>query len=324
MKLLTADTHLDSNPDNDYRWMVFDYIQAIVASHSVDEVFILGDFVDRKDHHSASFVNRIISSLVTLSEKVAVIILKGNHDSPLRGPAYWEFFNTAGFDVHYIVEPTVWGKNLLLLPFTPNPKVDWQGLRLRQFDALFMHVTYPGALSESGFELEGSKLPVLPSDVKIYSGDVHQPQQIRNFIHIGAPLPIKFGDKYPCRMLLLNDSFDIAEEIILSPPRKLMVDISSIDDLLKIRVRKGDQVKLRVTCGPSEIGGFGEFEYEVARWASEKGITVAGTEVIVNSELNRDVDVNQTPEMILKQFAEHEGLAEDMVETGLGLLRETM
>jgi hypothetical protein len=324
MYLLFTDLHLDDNPANEYRWEVFEEVRKAKSQFSISHVHCLGDFVDRKDHFSAAFINRLIAELKQVSP---ITILRGNHDTPLHPPSYFSFWTEEFLNspINYVSEPTAFNSKLLLLPFSARPKVDWKDLRLRDYKSVFMHATVTGAVTENGQVMENKNFPLLPGGVKYYSGDIHTQQKVGNVEYVGCPHPVKFGDSFRCRMLVIDeDTFEIVHEIETSPQRRLMVDISSIDDLLKIRVRKGDQVKLRVICGPSEIGGFGEFEYEVARWASEKGITVAGTEVIVDSELNRDVDINQTPEVILKQFAEHEGLAEDMVETGLGLLRETM
>ena len=53
-------------------------------------------------------------------------------------------------------------------------------------------------------------------------------------------------------MLLLDEqTFDVAGQIDLSPPRKLMLDIKSVDQLAKIRTAPGDQVKIlasRLAC----------------------------------------------------------------------------
>jgi calcineurin-like phosphoesterase family protein len=322
MILLTADWHLDDNPDNEYRWQIIELVFQNLVQHKIDEVFILGDTWDRKDRHSAALVNRTVEGFRCLAGRAPLTILRGNHDTTLRDPSFWEFLN--GFDkISYVTKPEFRGQ-LALLPFTPNPKLDWSEFNLSDFKALFMHVTYPGAIGENGFKLDGTKgLPIFRGSIKIYSGDVHTPQTFGNFVHVGAPHGVKFGDRFPCRMLLLDEqTFHVVDEIKLSPPRKLMLEIKSIDDLAKVRIRPGDQVKIRFTCDPSVIGEFGSTEAALDSWARESGASIAGTEVIVQSTRSENIDTNQTPEAILTQFAEKEEITDDLLGVGLSLLRE--
>lgn len=325
MILLTADWHLDDQPQNAYRWDIIGQVIKARAEHDIGQVYILGDLVDRKDRFSAAFVNRLLSDLQDIAP---VTILRGNHDSGLRTPHYFdwlagEFF---GGDVSYITDPTDIfriqreGGRVLLLPFTPTPAKDWQSLNLADYRAIFMHATVSGARVDHGIVLQNPGFPKLPEHVKVFSGDVHHPQQVGTVTYVGAPHPVKFGDDYATRMLVVNDvDFDIVAEIKLNPPRKLMLTIRSMDDLARLKVRKGDQVRLR-------LDGMGDnlavAEALIVTWAETHGVTLAGTEVIVATSQAHGVDTTQSPETILRQFAAHEGLADDVLEVGLELLRE--
>jgi calcineurin-like phosphoesterase family protein len=323
MYLLTGDWHLDGEPENAYRWEVFDRVQEIIAhhDHTISTLFILGDFVDKKDRHSASFVNRLMTELGALDCRT--VILRGNHDTTISPPNFFDFLHDDKTD--YITQPTVWGRQhlLLLLPFTLNPKIDWQDLHLADYKALFMHVTYPGAIGENGHALEGTRLPLLRGETKIFSGDVHTPQRFNNFVHVGAPHPVKFGDTYPCRMLMISeDSFEIVEEIQLEPTRKLMLDITDINQLVRVKVRPGDQVKIRFHATADDIARFGEVEQQIAAWAHAHGAKIAATEVDVATGYYQGVDTNQSPAEILKEYAAQEGLSDDLTKVGLDLLKE--
>jgi hypothetical protein len=138
----------------------------------------------------------------------------------------------------------------LLLPYTANPKETWHGIRLSSYAALFMHATVTGAVVENGVVMENSKFPILPRSCKVYSGDVHVPQTVANITYVGAPYPIKFGDKYPCRMLLLDEHYNIKLQIPLQSLRKIMLDISSVG-LRHLQIRHGDQVKIRFSAPPT-------------------------------------------------------------------------
>jgi hypothetical protein len=322
MNLLVTDLHLDDNSDNEYRWQIWEHILGAVIQHRIENVFILGDWVDRKDKFSARFINRLFDQVYMICGRARLVVLRGNHDTTMTPPNYFDFVAGAtgameGFE--YISQPHPI-RDLLLLPFTPHPRTDWIDLKLAEFKAVFMHATVTGAVVENGTVMENANFPILPRDVKFYSGDVHVPQKVRNITYVGAPHPIKFGDDFPCRMLMLNNDYDIVLEIPLSPPRKIMADIRDVADLATLTARHGDQIKIRFNCPPSAIERWGETEQQIIAWATEHGVMVAGTEVIVGARVPDGLDLEQTPEAILRGFAEREGLSEELLRTGLVLL----
>lgn len=325
MCLLTTDLHLDDQPANDYRWAVFEHILTAIMQYRVDPVFILGDLVDRKDRFSAAFVNRLLTELSRIAARTPVYILRGNHDTTMHPPCYFDFLGEDVIDnITYVTKPTVFAGELLLLPFTATPKEDWASLKLSEFRAAFMHATVTGAQVENGQVMENRNFPILPRDVKFYSGDIHVPQKVRNIVYVGCPHPIKFGDRFPCRMLLLNDEYDISHEISLSPPRKHLIEISDVHELERVQVRHGDQIKIRFNYPADQIGNWGLTESCIDQWAQEHGVTIAGTEVIVETSApgNDQLPTEQSPAHILRAFAAHEELDDDLLDIGLSLLRE--
>ena len=46
MHLLFTDCHLDDQPQNDYRWLIFEHVRTALVQYDVDTVFCLGDLVD--------------------------------------------------------------------------------------------------------------------------------------------------------------------------------------------------------------------------------------------------------------------------------------
>lgn len=315
--LLTADVHLDDQPQNEYRWVWFDRLREIKTQYKgISQIFVLGDLTDRKDRHTAAFVNRLLGEI---DRSPTMTILMGNHDRTMRPPCYFEFLS------NYISEPTEFADDLLLLPFTAHPVEDWvKWLPFTGYRAVFMHATVTGAVIDRGMILENPNFPVLPANVQFYSGDIHHPQRVGSVTYVGAPHPVKFGDDYECRMLLVDETtYDIVEEIPLSPPRKLMLDISSAADLAKVRVGAGDQVRVRLNCRPDAVDQLGQIQAQIARWAASNKVSSVGVEVIVNAPLlGVGVDTNQTPEAILRQFAAKEGLSPEVLAVGLELLRE--
>jgi hypothetical protein len=285
-------------------------------------VFILGDWVDRKDRFTARFINRLFDEIYRLCARARLVVLRGNHDTSMQPPSYFDFMAGGPIDgFEYITSPRpIPARHLLLLPFTASPKTDWRDLKLAEFKTVFMHATVTGAVVENGMVMENKNFPVLPRDVLFYSGDIHVPQQVRNVVYVGAPHPIKFGDSYDCRMLVLNDDYRIILQLPLTPPRKIMADIRDLADLDGLTARHGDQIKIRYNCPPSQIENWGETEQAIIQWASEHGVVVAGTEIIVGTRTPESVDPAETPEAILKGFAEREGLSEDLLRVGLDLL----
>ena len=327
MYLVVGDLHLDDKPENEYRWGVFEHIRTAVLQYPIDAVIQLGDAVDRRDRFSAAFVNRLLTELRSLAARTKVILLRGNHDTTLRRPNFFEFLNDERA-IQYVYEPVTMAvdgqTSALLLPFSANPKSEWERFQLAQYTAIFMHATVTGAVVENGVVMENSHFPILPRRPKIYSGDVHTQQTVGNVIYVGAPHPVKFGDSYPCRMVLLDDrTFDIALEIPLTPLRKFMLDITSVDELRHLNVRHGDQVKIRFQCPPSRIGEWGAIETFIGEWAANLGVTIASTEVLVESvHTTQGTDPEQSPERILREFAQQERLSEEMLAVGLTLLNE--
>lgn len=319
MILLSGDWHLDEDPDNEYRWGIFGQVRKLVLNRDISHVYCLGDMLDRKDRFSAQFVNRLVAELKETGSLIPFSILRGNHDTPLRGPAFFEFANDFPFDIKYISEPTPRGR-LILLPHTVNPAEAWRGIAWRDFHCALMHVTIAGAITENGFKLTaGQRLPLLPRHLKLYSGDIHTPQIVRNITYVGAPHPVKFGDRYPCRVLLLDENtFEIAEEVELPATRKHVIEISSLDELPT--VKPGDRAKIRFRLPSEQIDKWGEIEQQLTIWARDNGIEIAGTEVIIEGGA-RELDLDMAPEQLLREFAESEGISKDLLADGLSLLK---
>jgi hypothetical protein len=324
--LLTADTHYTDLPQDEYRWLVFEEIERYFTEHDKDdELYILGDLTDRRDRHSADLVNRLIAELRRITAMgVHIRILRGNHDTPLRGKAYWEWLRAIP-KIDYIDKPTALG-DLLLLPSSANPLKDWDGIPFSRYRALFMHQTVNGAYLGNGVKANISNLPMLPRSLKIYSGDLHVPHMIRNVVYVGAPHPKNFGDDHECRMLALDDGYDIAQSIKLRPPQKLVIEIANLTELRDISARKGDQARIRFRIDPGRLEQWPADREELAAWAASKGLTIASlegsVETIPSHKMESDAKLSAKPKDVLHAFADAEGLDDDLRDAGLELLEE--
>lgn len=326
MYLLSTDLHLTDRPEDAYRWAVLDEIAA--HAYEYTGVYLLGDVWDRRDRHSAALVNRSVEILRAIAVRAPLTILRGNHDTTLREPSFWEFLNQLDAPIRYITRPKIDetpGGRLALLPFTATPKDDWRGVPFRLLTAAFMHATVPGAVTENGTVMDNPHFPLLPRRCRYFSGDVHLPQQCGAITYVGAPHPVRFGDDYACRMLVLDPQFEIAQDIRLTPPKKHMLDIRDLQDLRRIAVRAGDQVKIRLNGDAADAERWASAGAWIAAWAAEREVRVASTEIVLNSTApGRFVseDPAHEPEALLQAFARSEKLTEATTEAGLALLRD--
>jgi len=323
--ILTSDLHLVDGPSEEYRWAVFDHLIELIERYDDTKVFILGDLCDRKDRHSAELVNRILDqfSRINLATGATIHCLLGNHDKPLTGTPYWEILNHTGF-VEFITAPTLFGY-LILLPYTHTPSVDWQDIDFTEVKAVFMHQTVSGAVANNGHVLEAADFPGIPSHVKVYSGDIHTPQVIGNVTYVGAPHHVKFGDDYPCRILRLDDDFNIISEHYLNPPKKQVVSIKAFEDLAQYDISPGDQLRVKVELPQENLDSWPEFKRRITRWSQRLQVTIASVEAEImltktESGPTQAVQLPTTPREILAEYGKSAGLDAPLIAEGLRLL----
>lgn len=256
--LLVGDLHLTATPRDAYRWHIFDTLSKLVDEHKVERVVLLGDLTDEKDKHTARLVNFIVENIRNLSTHAPVHIVRGNHDGIDPEWPYFQFLNVMPKVKFYSQPSRMEGVNteVLILPHSRNPIEEWSTLDFSKYRLVFAHVTVEGADSESGISLrsEVSEEFFSKRHVAVYAGDVHVPQRRGCVLYVGAPYPIRFGDSFRPRVLLLEvDRAKVKEKSIdlaLTMARH-MLDIASADEL---DVAAGDQIKVRLHL-PSDMLG---------------------------------------------------------------------
>jgi DNA repair exonuclease SbcCD nuclease subunit len=280
--LLTADWHLTDKAVDEYRWQIIDTIAK--ERQFGEPLYILGDLTDRKDRHSATLANRLHDALERLATDGPVRIIMGNHDAPMKGDPYWKLLNRLG-GVDFYFEPQMIGAELLLLPWSPNPTRDWaEAIWPPKGGAIFMHQTVNGALlDDTGRKAIVPDGPLFPRGVKVYSGDIHTPQQIGAVTYVGAPHHVKFGDHYKLRMLRLNARYEIDEEIELRPPEKLLMESRSLDDWKAAAcfLRPGAQIKVRLNIMVAQLNEWPAWQREIHELCAEAGIRVDSIEAVM-------------------------------------------
>ncbi len=292
--LLTTDLHLSEKSEDQYRFDLFPWIIKHFKN-KVGTVVILGDITDRKNYHADFFVNKVVDSIRSLAKHFNVYILCGNHDYDVDPTQPFFSFLGKYKRVTYVLEPTVRGimmdnksAGVLFLPHTRNPGEDWSILsrsEMKLVDIIFMHQTFRGAITESGYELGGiSSKRFERFECPILSGDIHVPQQLGPITYVGCPYHIRYGDTFEPRVLLLNRKFE-TKDVHFPAPRKLMLDVDPYSNLPKLmKHHRGDKVKVRIHLARDQFGGWPEYRDRVRETARNMGLKLHS--IILKEEHN--------------------------------------
>lgn len=342
--LLTSDWHLTDKPEDEYRWNIFNACARWIEAQKIStpQIYMLGDLTDRKDRHSAALVNRIEDEFARLIELGASItVLKGNHDQPLNGPPFWSILdyirpgNDPSSGINFYASKHGNPNNgLLLLPYSDNPEMEWDGVDWSQYKTAFIHQTVTGAVGNNGIMLENPKMIKMPKHLKVYSGDIHTTQTVGNIFYIGAPHPINFGDNYPPQMVELGEDFKLLRVIPLSTIQKLMLRIRDVSQLDEVKVNPRDQVRVVFTLPIAEIEHWSVLQHKIVEWATLVHVELFSVEAQIETDMPSELDNLQnpaapdmsesTPAHVLRLFAESEAIDASMLETGEELLKEAI
>ena len=286
--LVTADLHLTGRPADKYRFRFFKTLTHIVRKYSVSHVIILGDITDQKDCHSSELVNKIVGKLAELAELTSVIILKGNHDYVDPTTPFFSWL-THHKNIRFITEPTSLkittegnSRWALFLPHTHTREGYGGEFDLAEFDYIFAHQRFDGAMAENGQKMTGMGLEVFAgTDATIYSGDIHVPQKLGPVLYVGAPYPIHFGDNYEPRVLLDNTQYK-AKSIPVSAIRKLLLKVKHPDKIADFEFCAGDQVKIELRLDRSDFPLWDDYRRSIVRSVGNGGAELFGLRLVEN------------------------------------------
>lgn len=254
-------------------------------------------------------------------------IIAGNHDWLKQGEEYFRFLNLLP-NVEFITKPTedteYSGALAYFLPYSKNPHKDWAGMDFSQYDLLFMHQTIKGAVASNGQVMDGEDLPSFEGP-RTYSGDIHVPQVIGGLTYVGSPYHVHFGDNFEPRCILLDrkgEQHDLHFETI----RRVVIKVSTLEELKRKRFRPGDQVKLRVELPERDAHRWASIRRQATDWVSERGAEVHGVELIVVRERTRvqiggrPTRATFTPQESILRFVEREELGAEAFNAALDIL----
>ena len=290
MILLCADLHLTSRPDDAYRFAFLTQLEKLIVKHHVSYVFMLGDITESKDAHSAALVNRITDYMFRLSRLCEIFLLKGNHDYIDPSCPFFGFLSY--FDnVKFISKPealqlTVNSRptKVLFLPHT-RTKEGYQGdFAFEDFDIVCCHQTFDGAKGSNGKQLEGIS-PLIFSKAttsKIYAGHVHVPQRVGCVEYLGAVHPVDFGDVYSPRFILDSGAAGPVKSLHLQSIRKLVLQVTSPEQIRDMRLNKHDQLKVIVNLARKDFNMWDDHKTAIQRLCNNLGVDLCSLELREN------------------------------------------
>lgn len=331
--LLASDLHLTANARDEYRWGLFPWLKAQCAEHDVDTLLLLGDLTDAKDYHSASLVNRIVDAITSIAIQTPVIILRGNHDGIDPATPYFKFMSHL-LSVTYIHVPERGAGKYIYFPHSKNLPEDWANTMVKtdytriHSPIVFMHATVGGCRAENNVELPGIPISTFEGfPGKIYSGDIHVPQRVGPVEYVGAPYPIRFGDKFTPRCLLVGPEGYTRDLHYPSIKRHKLV-LTSVQLPRGVSITAGDQVKVVIQLDQREVLDWESHRKAVVDKIAALGAELCGLEIQVTSTVDRSKVIaeetkNVSDTDLLNQFCDRESTPTELRELGISLLEES-
>jgi hypothetical protein len=335
--LLVSDTHFTALPRDAYRWKLFEWLAEAIPKNEVRNLFILGDLTQEKDRHPSQLVNRIVTSLLNLYRQAGlhgIYILRGNHDGLDPTCPFFRFLGEYP-SIKYIATPfafSLHGRDILMLPHTIDPVADWKDVDMGHADTVLMHATVRGAIAENGQALDGIPPGLLHAArrANIYSGDIHVPQKIGNVEYVGAPYPVRFGDSFQPRAILLTGKGSVS--LPIPSIRRGVMTLTHFDSVVDWEgVSPGDQFKFKLRLAPTEYMHWAEMKKQIVMICKAKGVELCGLElekVVSEQKLKprskgpTNAQVGRTPKQLVEAHCAANKLPAAFLQAGVGLLKE--
>lgn len=328
--LIISDLHLSDNPLEEYRFYVFDWLEELKEQYDIENIFLLGDITEKKDHHSAKLVNMVAEELNALASNIYRLwILRGNHDGVDPSWPFFKFLQTNN-RIMYITEPTYAGSDYLFLPHSKDPANEWPDF-IREYiedtKFIFMHQTVKGAKSSNGFLLEGLDPNIFSKfNGLCFSGDIHTPQEVGSVIYVGSPYPVNFGDDFTGGAILLDGNK--WERIEYESIKRVMLDLDYTPEVVNplFEVDEGDQFKIRMKVNRSDSNSFNDWKKDTIEYVKLNGGIVVSIELKLAEEklrlLAKRKFKNTDPLTVFNRFCAVENLDTYYKEVGIGFIEK--
>jgi DNA repair exonuclease SbcCD nuclease subunit len=326
--LVTADLHLTDKVRDTYRHVAMKTILDLIKVKRPKQLIILGDLTEQKNYHSAELTNAVVDHLYEFSQWCEVIVDLGNHDYTSIDCPFFKFLSHIS-NITWVGKPCepLGLRRTLILPHTSNYKRDWKGLDFGQYDWIFAHQTFSGAISDSGHKLEDVPLSVFPKGSQVISGDIHTPQKVGCVTYCGAPYIVDFGDDYSPRVLLLTPQG--VKSIPVPGVQKRLVEVAAGQKLTddawsKISgLNRGDILKVRVHITSKQKDQWQSIRESILGWGQKWGYVVHAVQPIMKQEQTHVGQIRhdrRSDRKVLADFAGQNGVDELTVKTGMKLL----
>lgn len=329
-RLICSDLHLTDNLKDRYRWEFLEWLKEKIKALNIDNLYILGDICEKKNHHHAILVNNIIHELYELSKLCKVTLLKGNHDydKDEKNP-FFEFSSKLN-NIDYISEPLFLNHTKeLFVPHSQNDittKVIKNDKNIENAKFVYLHQDIAGAKVSDYYNLELGIDSNITKNLNPFfiSGHIHLPQKINdNFVFLGAPYPVRFGDTYTGRVLFI-DKNDNMKFINYPCLKKWSVKVKSIDDIKNYNIERGDKVQIEMAINQSDFHRWHDIKSEIQESMKANKIDLDSIEMkpITKKRRKKIGQSNNAISIddILIKYAEQEGLSENLLEIGKELL----
>ena len=279
--VLLADLHLTINPLDEYRWQWLEKFTEWLIKNQPMTLVILGDVTENKDRHSNTLVNRFISLITRwVSENIVIMVITGNHDGIDVSKPFFRFINNMN-NIRMITKPFSNG-TCLFLPHSKNPLEEWKKLTLSRPTYIFMHQAINEAKTSSGFEM----IDVVSSDyfksikAKIFSGDIHVPQQVGNVTYVGSPYPIYFGDNFNGRFITISEK-DVVRSVYIPSISKMKLRINSLKELHKVDIKRDDQLNVEYMLDRTEQHKWADSRDKIRSYIKAQGGILVSLELLL-------------------------------------------
>ncbi len=336
--LLVTDLHLTDKEADRYRWEIFTWIYEYFESTGDKNILILGDLTDSKDHHSANLVNAVVKRCLDLTEAgMELFILKGNHDYIDPDLPYFEFLENFEW-INYIRDPKCFiieGRHCLFLPHSRNPVEEWAEDHIvekyrKKCDLVFMHESVIGSVTSNGYEMEKG----LPTSYfrrfegRIFSGDIHCPQQVGRITYVGTPYSIRFNDHFRGRAIAIGTDL-IATPFYPDIRGRWTFEIDSPKQLTVTNASFGDQIKVRYRLAEGQEGDWDGIRKHIYKVCKRVGLEVCGIQIVRPDKLplrgKKHKAAEQTemrPVAVVDRFVKQKGISKGKHKAGRRLLEE--
>jgi len=333
--LIVSDTHLTNNAQDEYRWEILEQAPKLAKEHGCEQIYHLGDITDKKDNHSSLLVNRVTELFTFFARHYPVKILFGNHDYQIESRQFFTFLDQID-NIQCFKEPTKID-NTYWLPHTRDPIEKWGDLNFDKVNLVFMHQSVIGSkmsnMCELNYALDLNWLvDKISKNVKIYSGDIHVPQDIRQLTYIGTPYPIAYGDEYNGRMIVLDLNTKKYQPILINHPRRLSLKAYGQDaakDLIKENCKSNDSIKMVVTLDKKDLLDWQEIKAEIIYLAEKKKVNIASLQVQMNEEDQKQNKKQNEPKESLNlldyidQYCSDNELSDQLRKIGVAFFEES-